>query len=238
MCSNLPIQSVTDCAGQTDCSSTDHTGGAPSSHCPRSMASRGRRTRSWKGARAISQDCCAGGQTAVVDRDGGVRSLARRGACDPVPEPHLLPRFGVPHAERAAQHQLRRQGRVHELVEDEVRVPDARHDPHRSVRRQQGEGRARRRRGGPRPGRAVRDLPGRERAAATGRFTRGAPGPPAWPSTSGARSSRSASRAPPTSSRLTPSCRSCSARAASRSAGRCGRIATGTGPTSTSPCAR
>ena len=48
---------------------------------------------------------------------------------------------------RAPSHQLRRQGRVHGLVEDEVPLPGARHDPHRPRRRGQEHRRPRRGRG-------------------------------------------------------------------------------------------
>ena len=60
----------------------------------------------------------------------------------------------------AAQHQLRRQGRVHGLVEDEVPVPGDGDDPDRPLGRRQEPGRPRRGRGRAAARRAVRHLPG------------------------------------------------------------------------------
>ena len=74
---------------------------------------------------------------ALAHRHDGLRPAARRRPGDPVPEPHLVPRLGVPDAHAAAQHQLRRQGRVHGLVEDEVRLPGHGHDPDRSLGRRE-----------------------------------------------------------------------------------------------------
>jgi L-cysteine:1D-myo-inositol 2-amino-2-deoxy-alpha-D-glucopyranoside ligase len=81
-----------------------------------------------------------------TDRPRGLRAAPPRGSRDPVPQPHQLPRLGVPDAHPAAQHQLRRQGRVHGLVEDQVPVPGDGHDPDRPLRWRQVPGRARRRR--------------------------------------------------------------------------------------------
>ncbi len=69
----------------------------------------------------------------------GYERLPDRRSGDPVPEPHQLPRLGVPDADRAAQHQLRRQGRVHGLVEDEVPLPGDGHDPDRPVGREKSQ---------------------------------------------------------------------------------------------------
>ncbi len=62
----------------------------------------------------------------------GFDQLARRRSGDPLPEPRELPRFGVLDADAAAPDQLRRQGRVHGFVEDQVPLPGARDDPDRS----------------------------------------------------------------------------------------------------------
>ena len=94
---------------------------------------------------------------------GGFRSRActgcRRRGRHPLPEPRLVSRLGVPHDDGAASHQLRRQGRVHGLVEDEVPLPGDGDDPDRSLgwsfeRRgvERGDRRAR-------PRRPVRHLP-------------------------------------------------------------------------------
>ena len=130
-----------------------------------------------------------------IDIDG-LRAPARRRPGDPVPEPHLVPRFGVPDAHRAAQHQLRRQGRVHGLVEDEVHLPGDGHDPDRPLgRRQVAVARST-----PRPrccaAASCSGSSPRARAAATVCCTRGAPARPGWRSRSAARSTRSASSAP------------------------------------------
>ena len=168
----------------------------------------------------------------------GFDRLPGRGSGDPVPEPRQLPRQRVPDAARAAQHQLRRQGRVHGLVEDQVPVPGDGHDPHRPRRRRQEPGRARRGRGGAAPRRAVRHLPRGHaqprRHAAQGPHRRG----PAGAEGRLPDLSRSASSAPARSSRPTPSCRSCAARARSRSAGRSTSSATAIAATTTWCCAR
>ena len=72
-----------------------------------------------------------GRPAAVALPPRGLRPPARRRPGDPVPEPRQLPRLRVPDAARAAAHQLRRQGRVHGLVEDQVPVPGDGHDPDR-----------------------------------------------------------------------------------------------------------
>src|SRR4051794_28968883 len=72
-------------------------------------------------------------------------------------------------------------------------------------------------------------------AAVTAPSTRVTPAPPAWPSRSAARSSRSGSAAPRTSSRRTPRSRSCSRRARSASAAR--STSRGTPPTTGWPTA-
>ena len=84
---------------------------------------------------ARSADHCAVRQVGVGHRAARFRTAARRGPRDPVSEPHLLSRLGIPDALGAAQHQLRRQGRVHDVLEDEVPVSDPRDDPDRSFRR-------------------------------------------------------------------------------------------------------
>ena len=89
----------------------------------------------------------------------GYERLPGVGPGDPVPEPHQLPRLRVPDVDRAAQHLLRRQGRVHGLVEDQVPVPGDGHDPDRSFGWRQEHSGARRGRSGAAARRAVRHLP-------------------------------------------------------------------------------
>ncbi len=134
----------------------------------------------------------------------GYDRLPGRRPGDPVPEPRELPRLGVPDAHRAAPDQLRRQGRVHGFVEDQVAVPGDGHDPDRPRRRRTSH---RPRSTPPRRCCVVASCSGsspRAPGPATATCTRAAPARPAWPSRSGARSSRSASSAPARSSRPTP----------------------------------
>ena len=118
---------------------------------------------------------------AVDDRPDRVRPPARRRPGDPVPEPHLVPRLGVPDAHRAAQHQLRRQGRVHGLVEDEAHLPGDGDDPDRPRRRRQVAVGARHRGRRAASAASCSASSPRARAAATACSTRAAPAPPAWP---------------------------------------------------------
>ena len=156
----------------------------------------GHEQRSRRRATARPPRARSAGPPGVGHPDRGLRPPADRRPGDPVPEPHLVPRLGVPDAERPAQHQLRRQGRVHGLVEDEVPLPGDGHDPDRPHRRLQVAGGALGRRSGAAPRRAVRHLP----RGHTQPRRRAAPGPhrrgPAGPRGRRARSSRSASRAP------------------------------------------
>ena len=173
------------------------------------MASRGRRTRSRKGA---------GRDVARSSRrwPDGCGTSTRRGTTGcPTTGPAILCPNHISFLDsaflmltRAAQHQLRRQGRVHGLVEDEVRLPGDGHDPDRPLRRREVAGRARRRGRRAATAASCSASSPRARAAATACCTRGAPAPPGWPSTSAARSSRSASSAPTTSSRRVPRRRS------------------------------
>ena len=118
---------------------------------------------------------------------------------------------------RPAQHQLRRQGRVHGLVEDQAPLPGPRHDPDRPLRRREGADRARRRRRRAAAGRAVRDLPEGTRSR-DGKLYKGRTAQLAWPSRWDARSIPSASSARPRSSPRGPGRRDRSSRARSRSA--------------------
>ena len=104
----------------------------------------------------------------------------------------------------AAAHHVRRQGRVHRRLEDEAPLPGPRHDPDRPSG---GDSAAR----GPstrRPacssGASCSASTPRAPAAATASCTRATPARPAWRCARARRSSRSASRAPATSSRRTP----------------------------------
>ena len=82
---------------------------------------------------------------------------------------------------RAAQHQLRRQGRVHGLVEDEVPLPGAGHDPDRPLAAAtRAQARARRRRAACCAGASCSASSPRAPAAATATCTRAAPAPPGW----------------------------------------------------------
>ena len=110
--------------------------------------------------RRIARHRRSGGPSAVDHQPRGVRAPPCRGSGDPVPESRQLPRFGLLDVDRAAQHQLRRQGRVHGLVEDQVLVPRDGNDPDRPFRRRQEPGRPRGRRGRVAARRAVRDLSG------------------------------------------------------------------------------
>ncbi len=118
------------------------------------------RSRRRRRAAPHARDRRSGGQAAVDHQPRGLRAPACRGSGDPVPESHQLPRFGLPDADGAAQHQLRRQGRVHGLVEDQVLVPGDGDDPDRPLGRRQEPRRPRSGRGRAAAGRAVRDLSG------------------------------------------------------------------------------
>ena len=78
------------------------------------------------------------------------------------------------------QHQLRRQGRVHGLVEDQVPLPGDRHDPDRPLRRRQEPGRARRGRAACCGAASCSGSSPRAPAAATACSTRAAPARPGW----------------------------------------------------------
>ena len=116
-----------------------------------------RRRQSTNAAPARRRPACP---PSVANRVQGLRAAARRGPGDPLPEPHLVPRFSVPDADRAAQHQLRRQSRVHGFVEDQVPLSRPRHDPDRPLGRCQVAERARGGRRRAQARRAVRHLPG------------------------------------------------------------------------------
>ena len=168
----------------------------------------------------------------------GFDRLPAEGPAILVPEPRQLPRQRVPDAQRAAQHQLRRQGRVHGFVEDEVPLSGDGDDPHRPRRWQQEPGRARHRRARPAPRRAVRHLPRGHpqprRLPVQGPYGRGPAGDEGRLPDLPGRRRRHAAR----SSRPTRSCRSCASRARSRSAADQGRALPQPRPTSTSCCAR
>ena len=121
------------------------------------------------------------------------------------------------HADGAPPDQLRRQGRVHGLVEDEVPVPGHGHDPDRPVgRRGQHSGALRRPTARAASGASCSASSPRAPAAATARSTRATRARPAWPSAPAARSSRSASSAPreiqPPDAKLPKPFRSCTIR--------------------------
>ena len=128
-------------------------------------------------------------------------------AGDHLPEPHLGARLVLRAARAAPADHLRRQGRVHGRLEDEVPLPGARHDPDRPHRRR----RAASARSTPRPARpraaasSSASTP-RAPARATACCTRATPAPPAWRCAPARRSCRSASAAPARSSRRTPKC--------------------------------
>ena len=104
----------------------------------------------------------------------------RRARPSSAPTTPRLPRLVLPAARAAPAHHLRRQGRVHGLLEDEAHLPGPGHDPDRPRRRRRRRAGARRRRARARARRAVRHLP---RGHAQPR-RRAAPGPhrrrPAW----------------------------------------------------------
>ena len=174
----------------------------------------------------------------VEVRARGLRPPARRRSGHPVPEPRQLPRQRVLDAARAAQHQLRRQGRVHGLVEDEVPVPADGHDPHRPRRWRQEPGRPRHGRGRAAPRRAVRHLPGGHaqprRDAAQGPHRRGAAGVEGrLPDLPGGHH-----RHPRDPAARRQAAEAAAARARSRSAGRSTSSATAIVATTTWSCAR
>ena len=102
----------------------------------------------------------------------------------------VIDSFFLP-ARAAPAHHLRRQGRVHGLLEDEVPLPGHRHDPDRPRRRRRRRAGARHRRPGARAGRVLRHLPrghpGPRRPAPPGPHRRR----PGWRCAPARRSSRS-----------------------------------------------
>ena len=197
------------CSASRRCSAADRSlgprpgwpssGRRPSDGHERSTSARGEPSRDAVEVRAS----CTRSAKAVLapvfrfaggHRGRGARERARTGGAIICPEPHLGPRLVLRAARAAPADHLRRQGRVHGQLEDQVPVPGHRHDPHRpraAATRSSA-------RSTPRPGSSRRascsaSTP-RAPGPGTASCTRATPASPGWRCAPAARSCRSACR--------------------------------------------